>query len=333
MKRLPAYLDATAPRLPDWSWALVGAGVHALLGLALLALAGNGLIRGLPWLRLEVAGLLLSGAVVAAMAWALARLNRRVLEGEAVVRQRLYEVIDCLPDAAAVRDTEGRYALWNHAAEAYYGIRGEHVIGKTPLDLFPEELARNLAEADRQAVAGRQPVAQKVRLPAIYGRQRRTGLLRVAPIMAADGSGELRGVVSILTDITEAEAQSDTLAREQARLTLAVQACGAGLWDWDLGQDKVAYSAGFEALLRYPGQRFRHDYRYRERLHPEDRDATLAAVHRSIDENRPFVREYRLLCFDGRYRRFIGRGQPLTDAWGQRRFIGLLTPVEEGPAA
>lgn len=331
MKRLPVFLDDIPPARPAWHWAALAAIVHASLGLGLLALermipADRYGLRAL--LRLDTTGLALSSALVGALVWLLARLAESRLRDDARVRERLFEIIDCLPDPAAVRDLQGRYVLWNQAAEAYYGITQAHVTGKQPHELFPQALAEALSHADRRVLASGSPLLNKIMLPPIYGRSARIAQLRVAPIHSADGAGKLRGVVSILSDITEAEQNAELQRRQEARLALALQACGAGLWDWDLEPDTVTYSLAFDQMLHYTGTEIGQDFVLRDRLHPGDRDAVLADVRASLTTGSPFSREYRLLCFDNQYRRFHGRGELLTDVWGRRHFTGLLSPLD-----
>jgi len=327
MPKPPSYLDPPEPKLASWAWALLASALHGIVMIALLALQLAH--RPQPWTELLTQQLPLHGLstlIIGALAWWMAREHRLRLREAGRLRTRLFEIIDCLPDATAVRDLEGKHAMWNQAAERFFRLRAEHAVGRPASELFPETLAQALANADQVARSRGETVERRLRLPAIYGQPERVAQLRVAPVWAADTARKLRGTVSTLKDITDQEAQALTLQREQARLAMAVEACGAGLWDWDLESDRVTYSPGFMRLLRYQGEDFRADFLFREHLHPEDRDRTLQAVQLGLREGMPVDRRYRLRCFDGLYRPFHGRGQPLTDAEGKRHFTGLLTP-------
>ena len=154
-------------------------------------------------------------------------------------------------------------------------------------------------------------------------------LLRVAAVHSGDGQDKLRGVVSILHDITEQEQTAEAVRRQEAQLRLVVTASGLGTWDWNLVTDQATYSDSFLRLLRYRGNDFRRDFVFRDRLHPDDRDAVIAAVHAGLEHATPFDRSYRLLCFDGQFRWFRGCGEAVVDAWGDRHFAGLLIPLDE----
>lgn len=129
----------------------------------------------------------------------------------------------------------------------------------------------------------------------------------------------------VVFEVGDAQAAQAALERSESRFRLAVEGSGAGLWDWDLRADIVDYSPAFERLLRYAGEDFHRDFRYRDRLHPEDRESALHAVSRALTEGAAFDCHYRLLCFDGHYRWFQGRGMAFRGADGVvERFTGVL---------
>ena len=80
--------------------------------------------------------------------------ERRNLERE---RDRNYaflsQIIDHIPTQITAKDVrDGRYVLANRVAEAQFGMPREEIVGKTALDLFPEEAAAIIAEDDEKAL-------------------------------------------------------------------------------------------------------------------------------------------------------------------------------------
>jgi PAS domain S-box-containing protein len=268
-----------------------------------------------------------SAAMTLVALWA-AWLRARWLKHESLVRQRLLDVIDAIPDPAAVRDVRGRYVMWNKAAEAYHGIKLGYVFQKTPLDLFPESLARIYMDLDAQAMETGQPVARRQEIPPIYGKGKRIAMLHIAPISSNAEPGA-RGTVSILHDITESETESAQLKHLSMQLKIALDTSGFGGWIWDLDQDVLSCSEQFQRLLHYSGDNFRRDFVFRERLHPEDRERVLEAVRRSIQTPSRFEDAYRLLAFDGKYYAFRASGQFTQDTQGKKYFAGLLVPASK----
>ncbi len=139
-----------------------------------------------------------------------------------------------------------------------------------------------------------------------------------------------RFLLVVAHEVGEGGATREALRRSETSLRLALQGGGAGLWDWDLRTDIVEYSEAFARLLHYTGAHFHRDFLFRDRLHPEDRSDALAAVANAIEKGVPFDCHYRLLCFDGRYRWFQGRGMSHPGVGGQaERFSGILIDLDE----
>ena len=279
----------------------------------------------------ELVVLLVYSAVAVTVSLIVALMRMRWVQSENRVRQRLLDIIDAIPDPSSVRDMKGKYVMWNKAAESYHGIKAEHVVGKTPFDLFPKEVARNLLELDAECANANQPMLRRVVLPPLYGKGNRVAQIRSAPIQSAsnsNASGNIRGVVTILHDATESEREATSLRQLSTQLKMALDTSGFGSWIWDLETDTVTYSSQYRALLRYTGKDFNKDFEFRSRIHPGDSDEVIAAAKRTIQHNVAFNEVYRLLCFDEQYRYFHASGEGATDDAGRRYFAGLLCPLD-----
>jgi PAS domain S-box-containing protein len=244
------------------------------------------------------------------------------------VRQRLLEVIEALPDPSAVRDVQGRYVIWNQAATSYHGIKAEHVIGKTPFDLFPKEVARAILQLDHEAMMSNQTVIQRVKLPPLYGKGARVAQIRVAPIHSVGDVNKVRGAVTILHDVTDSERDSLALMHTTMQLRLALETSGFGSWIWNLDTDEVTFSKQYEQILRYSGSQFTQDFHFKSRVHPDDLNMVQEAIRRSLKQTIPFDEVYRIQCFDNEYRPFHGSGEIAFDAQGTRYFAGLLCSLD-----
>ncbi len=275
----------------------------------------------------QLALLLTYSAVVIGIAIVLAVVRHRWMQSENRVRQRLLDVIDAIPDPSAVRDAKGKYIMWNKAAEAYHGVKAEHVLGKTPYELFPKDVARSILELDTECGQSRSTVVRRLVLPPLYGKGPRVANIRVAPVRSSVAS-EVRGVVTILHDITETEREASALKHLSTQLKMALDTSGFGSWIWDLKTNGVTYSVQYQALLRYAGKDFAHEFQFLSRIHPGDAQQVIAAAKRSIKDNTAFDQVYRLRGFDEAYRYFHASGEPVTDEHGHRHFAGLLCPLD-----
>jgi PAS domain S-box-containing protein len=278
----------------------------------------------------ELALLLAYSAIAIGLAIAVGLFRVRWMRREETVRQRLLAVIGAIPDPSAVRDLKGRYVMWNQAAESYHGIKSEHVLGKTPFELFPKEVARNILELDAQCSLSGQMVVKRVELPALYGKGRRTAIIRVAPVHSTSDQkgGNIRGVVTILHDVTSSELEAVKLRQLTAQLKMALDTSGFGSWIWELDNDVQTYSQQYQTLLHYKGNNFKEDFVFLERLHPGDQATVTLEAKRSIKENMPFDQVYRLRCFDEQYRYFHASGEAVLNEHGKRQFAGLLCPLD-----
>src|SRR5262245_7258334 len=61
----------------------------------------------------------------------------------------LQAVIDATPDAIFVKDVDGRYVLLNQAAAKFVGRSPAELVGKSDLEIYPEETARRFIEDDK----------------------------------------------------------------------------------------------------------------------------------------------------------------------------------------
>jgi rsbT co-antagonist protein RsbR len=127
--------------------------------------------------------------------------------------QRLLSaIVDNSPSHLSVKDTEGRYLLFNRALEQLHGKSRADVLGKSERDLWPEEVAASRVAAHEQVIATGKPVERE---ESIGGAEdRRT--LAVIDFPVYDEAGAISGVCSIATDITfRKDAEEERAALQQ----------------------------------------------------------------------------------------------------------------------
>jgi PAS domain S-box-containing protein len=155
---------------------------------------------------------------VGKLAQALEETRNRLQEGEAAARDsrtKLRAVIDNTASAIFVKDLEQRFLLVNRAFEETFGIPQEDAVGKTVLELFPDDPAapdwqQNDLEVLRRLESAQFEEAANTR------NGRRVLLTTVAPIL--NESGRAYGLVEIATDITERKRHDEEQRRSAAKV-------------------------------------------------------------------------------------------------------------------
>ena len=110
---------------------------------------------------------------------------------------------------------------------------------------------------------------------------------------------------------------SQRLFKTQERMELAASAAGLGMWMWDVVLDEIWVTDKGRALFGLaPSETFHFD-RFRNMLHPEDRETVLQLLENSLRTGAEYTSEYRALLPDGQLRWIAGRGQVEFDADGQ----------------
>ncbi|HEY9028900.1 MAG TPA: PAS domain S-box protein, partial [Burkholderiaceae bacterium] len=159
---------------------------------------------GLPWPRaLRIAALALAFMVVATVLWGLA-LRRAVREKTALIdgeRARLRTLINTSPDLIWFKDARGEFLACNKRFEQFIGAPEARLLGRTERDFLAPEVAAELADIDRRAVAAGHPLPHRFTLTyASDGHQEFVESLHT-PVLGA--SGELSGVLSVARDVTQ----------------------------------------------------------------------------------------------------------------------------------
>jgi PAS domain S-box-containing protein len=142
----------------------------------------------------------------------------------------------------------------------------------------------------------------------------------------------LRAVSDVLAGIIERTVVEESLRRSEERFDLAVRGTDAGIWDWDLRRNTVYYSPHWKGILGYAEHEVSgHVTEWESRLHPEDREQALAAVHDYLEGRAAtFQSEHRLRHKDGSYRWILSRGMKVCDRGGQPyRMVGSHLDITE----
>ncbi len=114
----------------------------------------------------------------------------------------LRTVFENVPATIIVKDAQTlKYVLINRAAEEFFGISREKMIGKTVQDIFPKEFADKITAEDADIVHSNQKIFLHERPNATPGNGTRIVTTRKLCISGADGKPQY--LLSVIDDVTE----------------------------------------------------------------------------------------------------------------------------------
>lgn len=247
-------------------------------------------------------------------------------------------VLEAIPAAVVISDHTGRLVRWNDANERFWGNRGtepasfdgveayqrcrgwRHPSG-TPVGAHDWPMARSIER--HEFVNG-----ELIEIEPFDDSGRKVAMFMSAPVLVGN---VLVGSVAVQTDITAHVRSEQALESANARLLEATRAASIGIHEfhpqqgtliWD---DKLREWWGLE-----PGEPVTFE-RFEAGVHPQDRAAMQAAVHRAFDPSGDgrYEAEYRVVHPSGRQRWIYATGQ-VSFADGQAvRLIGTAQDVTE----
>jgi PAS domain S-box-containing protein len=254
---------------------------------------------------------------------------------------RIRLIIDTLPTMVWTLRPEGAVDYVNQRWMDYTGLSLEEEIKEPVHVVHPEDLPRVIKKWLADMAAG-ESSEDEMRLRRADGEYR-WFLVRTAPLR--DELGNVVKWYGVSIDIEdrkhaeEAHASSDReqrhiaaqLERERARLVEAQEVAKLGSWEAELRSLNVTWSEQTHRIFETDPSRF-HPTRpkFREFVHPEDREKVDAAFAASLDKRSPSSVEYRIVMPDGRVKSIEERWQTFRDEEGKPvRVAGTCRDITE----
>lgn len=137
-------------------------------------------------------------------------------------RNLLRTIIDHLPSRIYVKDAAGRYVLNNRAHLLSLGAASQHhAFGRTPLDFFNNERARQAVADDEQVLRGGPPIINEEKSDFASADNSHWAL--TTKIALRDGQDNITGLAGISHDITERKRTEQELQRRTTEMEADVQ--------------------------------------------------------------------------------------------------------------
>ncbi|HEY8520168.1 MAG TPA: PAS domain S-box protein [Gammaproteobacteria bacterium] len=142
----------------------------------------------------------------------------------------------------------------------------------------------------------------------------RVFLRRVMPYASRQGAA--RGMVVTFIDITERHQFEARLRASEALYRAIGESIDYGVWVCDPEGNRTYSSESFLRLVGLTQEQCK-GFGWASALHPDDREATLAAWRECVRKQEPWDREHRFRGVDGQWHAVLARGVPVRDEHGR----------------
>jgi len=216
-------------------------------------------------------------------------------------------------------------AMWGVTVEQYKdAIRTDQMILER---IHPEDRARVREIYDTTT---RQPARYSIEFRA-YDAQGQLRYFRESGQGTCDADGRIHRVIGTVMDLTERRLTETALRQTAERLAEAQRIGSMGNWEWVIETGDIRWSDQVYRLFGFEPQSFRATYEgFLARVHPDDREAVMAAVQSALDDGSHYRIDHRIILPDRRIRMVREQGEAFYDSDGRpRRMVGTVQDIND----
>jgi|GEM_PF-409425 len=278
--------------------------------------------------------------------WAIVRDITERKQAEERLREanrRFENIIEFLPDATLITDSENRVIAWNRAMEEMTGIPKGEMLGKDHFEAMVPfygaagpYLVDFIGRDDSEILSRYKNIRRKgetiyaeVFTPALYIGRGAFIWAIASPLYNSEG--KVIGAIESIRDITDRKRVEEALQAWMRRYDLIVEASGQVAYEYLVPTGEITWGKSIEKVLGYPPDEFKGGFaQWKELLHPEDLQATLDSLGTAEKDCAFWDAQYRMRHRLGHYVWIRDRGFFLPGADGRaHNQLGMMEDITE----
>ena len=283
-------------------------------------------VQYLSWGLIIVPLVLFAAVVMVRFLWQALRATQAAEDAQHEVEG----LLQTAPDAMITVNEQGRIVRANHQAEHLFGYSIEELRELDLEDLIPSRY--RIGHIDHRDRYFNTPTARQMgEGRQLICRTRDGGEVPVEISLSSMSHGRETFATATVRDISERLATEREVRDNEERLALSQAIASVGTWDWDIATSTLVWSDEIYAIFAVKPDSFEPTYEHFLRfVHPDDRDAVIAAVEDAVDGRAPYDIEHRIVTQEGVYRYVHERGEVYRDAHGKPiRMIGVILDITD----
>ena len=241
----------------------------------------------------------------------------------------LGSVLDNAPVGLGFLDPALRVQHLNRALSTMSERALDADAGRSLWDVMPDmraTLEPRLREVlDRGRTVTGVDVATQSRVNPAQTREFQFGLF---PLPAAHAGGQAAGAGLVVTDVTYSKRAERRLRESEERFRTLIETTASIVWTTSPSGELVPPQPSWTAFTGQARAEY-EGHGWTEVIHPDDREATLAAWTEAVTHNTLYSIDHRLRRADGEWRIMAARGVPILDDGEVREWVGTHTDITE----
>lgn len=222
----------------------------------------------------------------------------------------LRSFLDALQHPASLADRSGRVLITNSALARRFGMDREELKGVYLFRMLPPEIRRDREKYFRQVIQTGNPASFEDE------REGRYFAHYINPVL--NDNGQVERVAWIAIDITERKKAENALKKQEKWPRTLVENIPGIVMRRRIDThppiiDFVSHAV--EQITGWPSEHFvgKPVSDFNSIVHPDDREVVENTISESINDRKPFMVIYRVICRDGSIKTCRERGQPIAD--------------------